>query len=115
MKKQLLKERLQKLAGIKPLYALKEQLTSNPFIGGGSGPNWQAAEQAWEDWDNQNQGGAPQPDAVFLNNMDGKGCGFYEKRLDDSLATVKTQLKDAANKTSSPPSGGKGAAKRRRK
>ena len=40
---------------------------------------------------------------------------LYEKRLDDSLATVKTQLKDAANKTSSPPSGGKGAAKRRRK
>ena len=39
----------------------------------------------------------------------------YEKRLDDSLATVKTQLKDAANKKSSPPSGGKGAAKRRRK
>ena len=40
---------------------------------------------------------------------------LYEKRLDDSLATVKTQLKDAANKKSSPPSGGKGAAKRRRK
>ena len=40
---------------------------------------------------------------------------LYEKRLDDSLSTVKTQLKDAANKTSLPPSGGKGAAKRRRK
>ena len=38
---------------------------------------------------------------------------LYEKRLDDSLATVKTQIKDAANKTSSPPSGGKGAAKRK--
>ena len=40
---------------------------------------------------------------------------IYEKRLDDSLSTVKTQIKDAANKTSLPPSGGKRAAKRRRK
>jgi len=38
---------------------------------------------------------------------------LYEKRLDDSLATVKTQIKDAANRTSSPPSGGKGAAKKK--
>ena len=40
---------------------------------------------------------------------------IFEKRLDDNLATVKTQIKDAANKISSPPSGGKGAAKRRKK
>ena len=38
---------------------------------------------------------------------------LYEKRLDDSLATVKTQIKDAANRTGSPPSGGKGAAKKK--
>ncbi len=92
MKKQLLKERLQKLAGIKPLYTLKEQISSNPFTGGGSGPNWQAAEQAWEDWNNTNQGGAPQPDAVFLNNMDGKGCGFYEKRLEAQVNSFVNQF-----------------------
>ena len=44
MKKKLLKERLQQLAGIKPLYSLNEQ--TNPFSGG-TGPNWQAASQAW--------------------------------------------------------------------
>ena len=32
---------------------------------------------------------------------------LYEKRLDDSLSTIKTQIKDAANKTGSPSSGGK--------
>ena len=40
---------------------------------------------------------------------------LYEKRLDDSLSTVKTQIKDAATKLSSPSSGGKEAAKRRKK
>ena len=41
---------------------------------------------------------------------------LYEKRLDDSLATVKTSINDAANKMSSPPPSGKsGAAKRRKK
>ena len=92
MKKQLLKERLQKLAGIKPLYTLKEQISSNPFTGGGSGPNWQAAEQAWEDWNNTNQGGAPQPDAVFLDNMQGKGCGFYDKRLEAQVNSFVNQF-----------------------
>ena len=38
---------------------------------------------------------------------------IYEKRLDDSLATTKTQLKDAAQK-SSLSSSGKGTAKRRK-
>ena len=37
----------------------------------------------------------------------------YEKRLDDTLATIKQQIRDAASKTSSPPSGGKGAAKKK--
>ena len=39
----------------------------------------------------------------------------YEKRLDDTLATIKQQIRDAASKTSSPPSGGKGAAKKKGK
>ena len=79
MKKQLLKERFQQLAGLKPLYKLEEQ--TNPFSGGGSGPNWQAAQAVWANWNATNQGGAPAPDQTFLNNMQGKGCGFYEKRL----------------------------------
>ena len=66
MKKQLLKERFQQLAGIKPLYKLNEQI--NPFSGG-TGPNWQAASQAWQSWNATNQGGAPQPDQTFLNNI----------------------------------------------
>ena len=40
---------------------------------------------------------------------------LYEKRLDDSLATVKSQIRDAAKKEGSPSSGGKEAAKRRRR
>ena len=39
----------------------------------------------------------------------------YEKRLDDSLSTVKQQIKDVVKETSSPPPGGKGAAKRSKK
>ena len=39
----------------------------------------------------------------------------YEKRLDDSLSTVKQQIKDVVKETSSPPTGGKGAAKRSKK
>ena len=39
----------------------------------------------------------------------------YEKRLDDTLATIKQQIRDAASKTGSPPSGGKGAAKKKGK
>ena len=40
---------------------------------------------------------------------------LYEKRLDDSLSTIKTQIRDAAKKDSSPSSGGKEATKRRKK
>jgi hypothetical protein len=40
---------------------------------------------------------------------------LYEKRLDDSLSTIKTQIKDASSKLGSPPAGGKGTAKRRKK
>ena len=41
----------------------------------------------------------------------------YEKRLDDSLSTINTQVKDAVDKLkrSSTPSGSKGTAKRRKK
>jgi hypothetical protein len=39
----------------------------------------------------------------------------YEKRLDDTLSTAKTQLRESAQQTSLPSSGGKGATKRRRK
>ena len=39
----------------------------------------------------------------------------YEKRLDDSLATIKNQIKESESMKSSPSSGGKEAAKRRKK
>jgi hypothetical protein len=40
---------------------------------------------------------------------------LYEKRLDDNLSTIKSQITDAVSKTSSPSSGGLEAAKRRKK
>jgi hypothetical protein len=40
---------------------------------------------------------------------------LYEKRLDDSLATVKQGIKDATSKLGSPSSGGKNEATQRRK
>ena len=40
---------------------------------------------------------------------------LYEKRLDDNLSTIKSQITDAVSKTSSPSSGGVEAAKRRKK
>ena len=87
--KKLLKERFQQLAGIKSLYKLNEQ--TNPFSGG-TGPNWAAASSAWQSWNSTNQGGAPQPDATFLSNMAGKGCGFYEKRLGAQIDSFVNQF-----------------------
>ena len=89
MKKKLLKERLQQLAGIKPLYSLNEQ--TNPFSGG-TGPNWQAASQAWQSWNATNQGGAPQPDQTFLNNMQNRNCNFYENRLTAQVNSFMSQF-----------------------
>jgi hypothetical protein len=63
----------------KPQRIIREQ--TNPFTGGGTGPNWAAAEAAWQSWNSTNQGGSPQPDSTFLNNMDNKGCSFYQARL----------------------------------
>jgi hypothetical protein len=40
---------------------------------------------------------------------------LYEKRLDDSLATVKQSINDATKQTGSPPPSGKGRATRKRK
>ena len=57
----------------------------------------------------------------FKNELDqvsnkAKAAGtVYEKRLDDSLSTVKTQVKDAVNKQSSPSSGGKRGSKKEKK
>ena len=57
----------------------------------------------------------------FKSDLDGvsnkaKAAGtIFEKRLDDNLSTVKTQIKDAAKQTGSPPSGGKGAARKKKK
>ena len=57
----------------------------------------------------------------FKNNLDqvgnkAKAAGtVYEKRLDDSLATIKQQIKESAKKIGSPSSGSKEAAKRRKK
>ena len=71
---------------------INEQISTNPFTGGGSGPNWQAAEAAWDNWNASNQGGAPAPDQTFLNNMQGKGCGFFEKRLEAQLDSFVNQF-----------------------
>lgn len=89
--KKLLKERLQQLAGIKPLYKLTEQNVSNPFSGG-SGPNWTDAESAWASWNSANQGNAPRPNAVFLGNMAGKGCNFYQARLTAQVNSFVNQF-----------------------
>ena len=57
----------------------------------------------------------------FKTELDGvsqkakAGGTVYEKRLDDSLSTVKQQIKDLVKETSSPPPGRKGAAKKRKK
>jgi len=65
---------------------------TNPFSGGGSGPNWDAAQAAWTNWNSETQGGAPQADATFLSNMAGKGCGFYEKRLKAQVNSFVSQF-----------------------
>jgi len=49
-----------------------------------------------------------------VSNKAGAASTLYEKRLDDTLATVKTQIRDSA-KQGSTPSGGTGTAKRRKK
>ena len=57
----------------------------------------------------------------FKNDLDqvsnkARAAGsVYEKRLDDSLSTVKTQIKDAASKSGSPSSGGKRGSKKEKK
>jgi len=74
--------------------SIKQLMTeqTNPFMGGGTGPNWDAAVQAWDSWNASNQTGAPQPNSVFLGNMDGKGCGFYQKRLIAQLNSFVAQF-----------------------
>ena len=57
----------------------------------------------------------------FKNELDqvsnkAKAAGsVYEKRLDDSLSTVKSKIKDSINKSSSPSSGGKRGSKKEKK
>ena len=70
--------------------AMNEQ--TNPFTGGGSGPNWQAAEAAWTNFQQSSQSSPPNPDATFLSNMAGKGCGFYEKRLKAQVNSFVSQF-----------------------
>ena len=65
---------------------------TNPFSGGGSGPNWQAAEAAWANFQQSTQSSPPGPDATFLSNMAGKGCGFYEKRLTAQINSFVNQF-----------------------
>ena len=53
-----------------------------------------------------------------LDNISNKAKAsgtVYEKRLEDTLSTIKEQLKNEAKKLSSPSSSGKEAAKRRKK
>ena len=69
---------------------LNEQ-SNNPFDvpNVGSGPNWQAAQQAWATWSAQNQTGAPQPPAQFLASMNqpGRTLDFYKSRY--TILTTK--------------------------
>ena len=57
----------------------------------------------------------------FKNELDqvsnkAKAAGsVYEKRLDDSLSTVKSKIKDSINKSSSPSSGGNRGSKKEKK
>ena len=82
---------------------INEQVNPNPFSGGGSGPNWQAAEAAWANFQQSTQSSPPGPDATFLSNMAGKGCGFYEKRLKAQVNSFVSQfggsLGSASNQT----------------
>ena len=81
--RQLIRESIQQL--------MNEQISDNPFIGN-TNPNWQAAAAAWNTWDSQNQGGAPQPDSIFLNNMQGRPCSFYSARLTAQLNAFVNQF-----------------------
>ena len=82
---------------------INEQVNPNPFSGGGSGPNWAAAEAAWANFSSTGQSSPPNPDATFLSNMAGKGCGFYEKRLKAQVNSFVSQfggsLGSASNQT----------------
>ncbi len=57
----------------------------------------------------------------FKNELDqvsnkAKAAGtVYEKRLDDSLSTVKSKIKDETTKSGSPSSGGKRGSKKEKK
>ena len=81
----------------------------NPFTGGGSGPNWQAAEAAWTNFTANTQGGAPQPNAIFLGNMAGKGCPFYNTRLTAQMNSFVNQFGGSfgagSNASNSPSQG----------
>ena len=81
--RQLIRESIQQL--------MNEQISNNPFIGN-TNPNWQAAAAAWNTWNSQNQGGAPQPDSIFLNNMQGRPCSFYSTRLTAQLNAFVNQF-----------------------
>ena len=95
------KSQLRKLIRENIRHIMAEQISNNPFTGGGSGPNWQAAEAAWNTWNASNQGGAPQPDQNFLNNMAGKGCGFFEKRLTAQINSFVNQFGGSFGNTGS--------------
>jgi hypothetical protein len=81
--RQLIRESIQQL--------MNEQISDNPFMGN-TNPNWQAAATAWDMWNAENQGGAPQPDSVFLNNMQGRSCSFYSTRLTAQLDAFVNQF-----------------------
>ena len=68
---------------------IKEQ--TNPFSGG-SGPNWDAAEQAWANWSIETQSGAPTADQTFLDNMANKSCEFYDRRLTAQVNSFVNQF-----------------------
>tara|TARA_R110001583_G_scaffold93302_2_gene236141 strand:- start:3819 stop:5036 length:1218 start_codon:yes stop_codon:yes gene_type:complete len=74
---------------------MKEQ--NNPFSGG-SGPNWDAAEAAWANWNATTQTGAPgtqdllNTSSTFINNMAGKSCEFYQKRLTAQVNSFVNQF-----------------------
>ena len=94
------KSQLRKLIRESIKEILSEQNLPNPFAGN-SGPNWQAAAAAWDNWNATTQGGAPQPPQQFLRNMEGKGCGFYQARLGAVLDSFVAQFGGALGGTTS--------------
>jgi len=97
----------------KKIINMNEQ--TNPFAGGGTGPNWAAAEAAWNQWNAATQTGVPgtqdllNVDDTFLNNMQDKSCNFYQSRLTAQVNSFINQFGgsfgSASNSSNAPNAG----------